>query len=146
MSPVALRIFARAHGRGGSLLVVPADTQVWRDSMLQPVTYSVAPPFCALVDPVREDRDERSWPPLAGSAMHRVVEGIAGLTAVDGATVITDLYELLAFGAKILRRAHWEPVSNVMLTDDDRRMDRRRQQQTWATRWHATPFSRSVRP
>ena len=38
-------------------------------------------------------------------ALRRVVDGIAGLTAVDGATIITDQYELLAFGAKIVRRA-----------------------------------------
>ena len=31
----------------------------------------------------------------------RAVDAIAGLTAVDGATIMTDDYELLAFGAKI---------------------------------------------
>jgi hypothetical protein len=106
----------REHGRGGSLLVVPADTQLWQESILQPVRYSVAPPFCALVDLMREDtgaRTRRRWQ----QALHRVVEGIAGLTAVDGATVITDRYELLAFGAKILRRANCEQVSSVIVTE-----------------------------
>jgi hypothetical protein len=113
---IQLAVSMRAHGRGGSLLVVPADTEVWQESILQPVRYAVAPPFCALVDLMSEDRDERSrrrWK----EALHRVVEGIAGLTAVDGATVITDRYELLAFGVKILRRAHWEPVSGVIVTE-----------------------------
>ena len=113
---IQLAVSMRAHGRGGSLLVVPSDTAVWRESILQPIRYSVAPPFCALVDLMREDRDERSrrrWK----EALHRVVEGIAGLTAVDGATVITDRYELLAFGAKILRRAHREPVNSVIVTE-----------------------------
>ena len=113
---IQLAVSMRAHGRGGSLLVVPADTQIWQESILQPIRYAVTPPFCALVDLMKEDRDERSrrrWK----EALHRVVEGIAGLTAVDGATVITNRYELLAFGAKILRRAHWEPVSSVIVTE-----------------------------
>lgn len=113
---IQLAVSMRAHGRGGSLLVVPADTQVWQESILQPIRYSVSPPFCALVDLMREDRGARSgrrWQ----EALQRVVEGIAGLTAVDGATVITDRYELLAFGAKILRRAQWEPVSSVIVTE-----------------------------
>jgi hypothetical protein len=76
-------------------------------------------PFCALVNLMREDRAERSGRRWL-EALHRVVEvveGTGGLTAVDGATVITDRYELLAFGAKILRRAHWEPVNSVIVTE-----------------------------
>jgi hypothetical protein len=44
------------------------------------------------------------------------VESIAGLTAVDGATVITDQYEVLAFGVKIKRAAGSESVEQMMLT------------------------------
>ena len=36
--------------------------------------------------------------------LRRAVATIAGLTAVDGATIITDRFELMAFGAKITRR------------------------------------------
>ena len=49
--------------------------------------------------------------------LQRVVEGVAGLTAVDGATVINDRYEVLAFGAKIVRRAHFERVQQVVITE-----------------------------
>ena len=42
---------------------------------------------------------------------------IAGLTAVDGATVITDQYELIAFGAKITRRDSHARVDQVRLTE-----------------------------
>jgi hypothetical protein len=49
--------------------------------------------------------------------MARVVDGIAGLTAVDGATVITDEYDLLAFGAKIVRRDGASQVSRVVVTE-----------------------------
>jgi hypothetical protein len=101
--------------RGGSLLVVPAESEVWRESILQPILYSVAP-FRALADLMREDPVERSrrrW----RESLERLVEGVAGLTAVDGATVITDTYDLLAFGAKIVRRVGWDQVSCVSLTE-----------------------------
>ena len=41
----------------------------------------------------------------------------APLTAVDGATVMTDDYELLAFGAKIARRRGAPPVERVTITE-----------------------------
>ena len=37
--------------------------------------------------------------------LKRAVDAIAGLTAVDGATIINDRYDLLAFGAKIATAA-----------------------------------------
>ena len=43
--------------------------------------------------------------------MRHALDGVAGLTAVDGATVITDRYEVLAFGAKIVRRDGSSQVS-----------------------------------
>jgi len=126
---IQLAVSMRAHGRGGSLLVVPtpvapADSAtpdshqkgVWRHSVLHPITYSVAPPFRALVELMREDPAERSrrrWQ----ESLHRVIDGIGGLTAVDGATIITDQYEVLAFGAKIVRRPDWEQVSSVVVTE-----------------------------
>jgi hypothetical protein len=45
------------------------------------------------------------------------VDGIAGLTAVDGATVITDRHHLLGFGAKIVRRHGSMQVDRVMTTE-----------------------------
>jgi hypothetical protein len=50
-------------------------------------------------------------------ALRETVDAIAGLTAVDGATVITDRYELLAFGAKITRRRGAPPVEHVTVTE-----------------------------
>ncbi len=113
---IQLAVSMRAHGRGGSLLVVPAETHSWRESILHPVRYSVSPPYRALVDLMREEpgiRARRRW----REALHRAVEGIAGLTAVDGATIITDSYELLAFGAKIVRPPGREQVAGVLLTE-----------------------------
>ncbi|MDQ2938119.1 MAG: hypothetical protein M3R67_11505, partial [Acidobacteriota bacterium] len=42
---------------------------------------------------------------------------VAGLTAVDGATVMTDQYEVLAFGAKIRRPEGSPPVEQIVATE-----------------------------
>ena len=107
---VELAVSMRAHGRGGLLLVVPAGTTGWRDSVLQPVTYEAAPPFSDLAVLARAPDEQRhqAWREELG----RAVAAVAGLTAVDGATLLTSEFELLAFGAKITRRsdAHLEKV------------------------------------
>ena len=97
---VQLAASMRALNHGGTLLVVPAGSERWRESIVQPVVYSVTPPFSGLSallrqEPPEEDRIE--WE----NALRRTVDTIGGLTAVDGATVINDRYEVLAFGAKI---------------------------------------------
>jgi hypothetical protein len=76
----------------------------------------VFPPFSELADLLREHPDNtrrRLW----HEALRRVIETIAGLTAVDGATVITDRYELLAFGAKIGRRQGSPRIEQVVVTE-----------------------------
>ena len=45
------------------------------------------------------------------------IAAVAGLTAVDGAVVLTNRYELLGFGAKIARRKGWPQVDQVTLTE-----------------------------
>lgn len=113
---IQLATSMRQHGRGGSLLVVPAATSAWQDSILSPITYSVVPPFSALADLMdadSEERPKRRWQ----DALRRAVDGIAGLTAVDGATLITDRYELLAFGVKIVPRPGCGQVGAVLLTE-----------------------------
>jgi hypothetical protein len=47
----------------------------------------------------------------------RAVDAVAGLTAVDGATVLTSTYELMAFGAKIARRKGSAQVEQVTVTE-----------------------------
>ena len=113
---IHLAVSMRAHGRGGSLLVVPSKTELWRESVVQPVLYAVAPPFSALAEVMKnrvgENPDGR-WL----DALRRAVDGVAGLTAVDGATVITDQYEVLAFGTKIVRRDGSSQVAEVIMTE-----------------------------
>jgi hypothetical protein len=113
---VQLAVSMRAHGRGGSLLVVPQGSEAWRESILRPVPYSVAPAFSELSELMREDADE-SGRRERQEALRRAVEAIGGLTAVDGAALISDQYELLAFGAKIGRREGGAQVEQVMMTE-----------------------------
>jgi hypothetical protein len=108
---VRLAVSMRAHKRGGTLLVVPAGSQSWRQSLISPISYAVDPPFGELAELMREPPEARQ-PELA-----RVVEEIAGLTAVDGATLINDRYELLAFGAKIGRPEGRPRVERVLLSE-----------------------------
>jgi hypothetical protein len=111
-----LAVSIRMHGRGGLLLVVPPGSDAWTESILQPITYSVVPAFSGLADLMRKDagkKQSRRWE----DALGRVVDEIAGLTAVDGATLINADYELLAFGAKIVRRKGSPQVGQVTVTE-----------------------------
>jgi len=113
---VQLAASMRAHRRGGALLVVPAATAAWRESIVTPVLYGVDPPFSELADLMqREGADSNSheWQ----EDLRRSIGVIAGLTAVDGATIINDRYELMAFGAKIMRRRGSPAVEGVLVTE-----------------------------
>jgi hypothetical protein len=112
---IRLAVSMRAHKRGGTLLVVPAGTEAWRESIVRPVAYAIEPPFTELTDLVLEDTEED---PLRGhDALGRVVDAVAGLTAVDGATVISDRYEVLGFGVKIRRPDGRTQVERVVLSE-----------------------------
>lgn len=112
---VQLSVSMRAHKRGGLLLVVPAGSVRWRESIVSPIAYELRPPLSVLADLMLQkniDRD-RLWQ----DALGRAIESIAGLTAVDGATIVTDHHELLAFGAKITRRRGSPPVERTTVTE-----------------------------
>jgi len=107
---VQLAASMRQHGRGGALLIVPSDSAGWRESLVTPMTYAVEPPYTELADlSCRSDADPDD--------LKRAVDAIAGLTAVDGATIINDRYDLLAFGAKISRKRGSPPVEQVNVTE-----------------------------
>jgi hypothetical protein len=113
---VQLAISMRGHGRGGLLLVVPSGGTAWRESIVQPVGYAVAPPFSRLAEllgrPKRELRRTEVW-----EEVRRLVDVLAGLTAVDGAAVMSDRYDLLAYGATVGRRDGLGAVESVMVTE-----------------------------
>jgi len=113
---VQLAVSMRAHGRGGILLVVPAGLEAWRESIVQPISYAVSPLFSDLAQLSAETPDAerlRVWQEELG----RTIDWVGGLTAVDGAVVITDRYEVLGFGAKITRRHGWAQVEQVRTTE-----------------------------
>ena len=113
---VQLSVAMRQHGRGGSLLVVPSDGDLWRESIVHPIKYAAVPAYRALAELNRashEARQERAWQ----DALERAVGVIAGLTAVDGATILTADYDLLGFGAKIARRRGSPLVTEVTVTE-----------------------------
>lgn len=120
---VQLAVSMRAHRRGGLLLVVPKGTDAWRQSIVQPMRYAVKPAFSELAvlsrkqqtatPSSRSEHAVRSWHEELG----RAVDEIAGLTAIDGATVLSSEYDLLAFGVKITRRRGAAPVEQLTLTE-----------------------------
>ena len=113
---VQLAVSMRAHGRGGALLVVPPDDDGWRASVVRSIPYAVAPAFGELAALVRRPaavRARRGW----AEAVRRSVAGVAGLTAVDGATVMSGAFDVLAFGAKITRRRGSPEVETVLATE-----------------------------
>jgi len=112
---VQLAASMRLHGHGGTLLVVPADNDVWHESIVHPITYPVDPPFDELKLLISKVVDKHSMP-LWQEEVNRSVESIAGLTAVDGATIINDRLELLAFGAKIGLAGNG-PVERTLVTE-----------------------------
>jgi len=110
-----LAVSMRAHGHGGTLLVVPGDSDLWRESVVHPMPYAMRPRFSTLAELAREPRERRGreWEADLSAAG----EMIAGLTAADGATVITTQYELIAFGAKIAPRQGHFRVEQVAVTE-----------------------------
>jgi hypothetical protein len=113
---VQLAASMRAHGHGGSLLIVPTGSELWRTSIVHPVLYSVTPPFSALAELMRQEVNETNEN-LVDAAVRRSVDTVAGLTAVDGATVINDQFQVLAFGAKIRRPANSLPAEQMVATE-----------------------------
>ncbi|MBI3402690.1 MAG: hypothetical protein HY048_14835 [Acidobacteria bacterium] len=113
---VQLAVSMRGHGRGGSLLVVPDASETWQESIVRPIPYAVVPAFAELAQLSRETPEasrRRVW----REALQRAVSAVAGLTAVDGATIVTAGFDLLAFGAKISRRRGTPQVEQVTMTE-----------------------------
>jgi len=113
---VQLAVSMRAHRRGGLLIVVPPGTDAWRDSIVQPIPYAARPPFSELTHLVESTSDAEhhlQWE----DSLKRAVDAVAGLTAVDGATLMTSSYEVLAFGAKIVRRRGQPMVEQMTVTE-----------------------------
>ncbi len=113
---IQLAVSMRAHQRGGTLLIVSSQNNNWTHSIIKPFQYGVQPAFSGLSKLLNQDRKEASqifWQ----TALRREVEHMAGLTAVDGATIVNEHYDLLAFGAKIGRAKGKEVVDDIVLIE-----------------------------
>ncbi len=98
------------------MLVVPTGTNAWRESVVQPMTYSVSPAFSELAllsQGPANGTSPRAW----REELSRAVDAVAGLTAIDGATVLTAAYDVLTFGAKIARRKGSAQIDQLTLTE-----------------------------
>ena len=113
---VQLAVSMRNHGRGGALLIVPSAHERWRESIIHPITYQLTPEFCGLADLLKQEVASREVPAWQ-KELNRSVENVAGLTAVDGATLMNDRHELLAFGAKMTRAARSQRIERIMITE-----------------------------
>lgn len=113
---VRLSLSLRAHRRGGTILVVPSTGDTWRSSIAAPMLYAARHDFTDLRRRARraglEDATKRHRTSLA-----RSIDAVAGLTAVDGATVLTDLLDVVGFGAKIVRRKGQPVVESVLVSE-----------------------------
>ena len=106
----------RIHRRGGLVLIVPRNSDDWRTSIVHPIKYEVTPPYTVIDDLMLQEEHERKkfeWQ----ENLLQAIDIIGGFTAVDGATVITQQYDLLAFGAKVARSDHSVPVGQIITTE-----------------------------
>ncbi|QDA60468.1 putative sensor domain DACNV-containing protein [Hymenobacter jejuensis] len=110
---VELAAVMRAHGRGGLVLVVPSGSTQWQNSIVQPITYPVLPAYTGIAEGRHLEQAKWKW----REEIQQAIGIVGGFTAVDGATVITRDYHLLAFGAKVARAESSTPVDRMVLTE-----------------------------
>ena len=111
-----LAVSMHAHRRGGTLLVVPSGSNSWQSSIRHPLHYAITPNFSGLSTLMKEEVHEQNTATWQRT-MSREVGIVAGLTALDGAVIINDRYELLAFGEKIKRSDESRPIEQIMITE-----------------------------
>lgn len=112
---IQFSVSMRGHGRGGALLIVPKENTKWKDSIIQPIQYLIEPPFCGLSNLAKQSGNQTEI--FSQGALRREVEHLAGLTAVDGATIINDQFDLIAFGAKIGRAKGKPTVEQIAFSE-----------------------------
>lgn len=113
---VQLASSMRKHKRGGLVLIVPDENSDWQPSIVQPIKYPVTPAYSAISELMalrNLQKDRLEW----REDLLEAIDLIGGFTAVDGATVITKNYDLLAFGVKVGRPENSVPVGQIVFTE-----------------------------
>ena len=140
MSLLSISRQMRAHGRGGTLLVVPEDGE-WQRSIDTPVPYTGGAVFLesdydvtkkpSLISSVKnffssvsqnKTTAEREHLERLGHQLDQQCKHIARLTAVDGALVMSFDRFVYCFGAKITSAQNQTPLTNIRaykLVEDD---------------------------
>jgi hypothetical protein len=94
----------RAHGHGGTLVIVPNNNRTWKESVHMDRLRFAGLPY----DGIKRDLEERDkafgMGDLAFERADKSLELLAQLTAADGATVVSQDLTVLAFGAQIKRK------------------------------------------
>src|SRR5690606_8170568 len=75
---IQLAASMRAHGKGGTLLIVPSDSDNWRESIVRPISYAIDPPYTKLRELLADepdDADRQSWADL----LRQTIASVAGL-------------------------------------------------------------------
>lgn len=117
----------RAHGHGGTLLLVSAESG-WLGSISQPYSYSGEPYNRVKDDLKRRERIQESvaakksvFPSddytSAIEISQTSLQSIGQLTAIDGATVVDFEMSVLAFGVKIVPLDSRKKPGRVMVTE-----------------------------
>ncbi|MBX7174482.1 MAG: hypothetical protein K1X72_26145 [Pyrinomonadaceae bacterium] len=134
-----LLIHMFSHGNGGTILLIPKETNDWKNSIQQPVLYGGVDSFLdkrvfekyQLIEKYTEEHFERikQLVKSSGDNLFEILKSlkanakadepfendlslkiqnakiaysdIGGFTKIDGATVLTQNFEILAFGARI---------------------------------------------
>lgn len=112
---IQFSVSMRAHGRGGSLLIVPKEGEQWAESIIHPIQYLIEPPFNGLSNLARQSGNQSEI--FSQGALRRELDYLAGLTAVDGATIINEEFDLIAFGAKIGRAKGKPTVEQIAFSE-----------------------------
>jgi hypothetical protein len=112
---IQLSVSMRVHGRGGTLLIVPKNQLDWMESIIQPIQYLVDQSFKGLSNLAKQGGNQTDI--FSQSALRKEVEHLAGLTAVDGATIINNEFDLIAFGAKIGRAKGKPTVQQIAFSE-----------------------------
>jgi hypothetical protein len=109
---IQLAVSMKNHGHGGILLVVPPNSSEWRSSIVHPLNYPVFPSFGSLAH-LMLDQDRENNMIQWRNNLKQEVDNIGGLTAVDGATVISRDFNVFTFGAKISRKNNSDVLANI---------------------------------
>lgn len=113
---IQLAVSMKSHGHGGILLVVPPNSIEWRKSIVHPLNYPVFPSFGSLAHLMLEPNRENNITQWRNN-LKQEVDNIGGLTAVDGATVISRDFNVFTFGAKITRKGNNDAISNIQYVE-----------------------------